>query len=80
LSYVIVIIIAVPLYVCATASLPIAAGLMLSGVLYFVGFVMFAFNIYKTMTSSKKLTEEIEEIIKEIKVPKDYEISLNMRI
>ena len=32
LSYVIVIVIAVPMYVCATASLPIAAGLMLSGV------------------------------------------------
>ncbi|MFC2073571.1 SO_0444 family Cu/Zn efflux transporter, partial [Campylobacterota bacterium] len=32
LSYVIVIAIAVPMYVCATASLPIAAGLMLSGV------------------------------------------------
>jgi hypothetical protein len=32
LSYVIVIIIAVPMYVCATASLPIAAGLMLAGV------------------------------------------------
>ena len=32
LSYIIVIIIAVPMYVCATASLPIAAGLMLSGV------------------------------------------------
>lgn len=32
LSYVIVIMIAVPMYVCATASLPIAAGLMLSGV------------------------------------------------
>ena len=32
LSYVIAIIIAVPMYVCATASLPIAAGLMLSGV------------------------------------------------
>ena len=32
LSYVIVIIIAVPMYVCATASLPIAAGLMLGGV------------------------------------------------
>lgn len=31
-SYVIVIAIAVPMYVCATASLPIAAGLMLSGV------------------------------------------------
>ncbi len=31
-SYLIVIIIAVPMYVCATASLPIAAGLMLSGV------------------------------------------------
>ena len=32
LSYVIVILIAIPMYVCATASLPIAAGLMLSGV------------------------------------------------
>ncbi len=32
ISYLIVIIIAVPMYVCATASLPIAAALMLSGV------------------------------------------------
>ncbi len=32
LSYIIVIFIAVPMYVCATASLPIAAGLMLAGV------------------------------------------------
>jgi len=32
LSYLIVLIIAVPMYVCATASLPIAAGLMLAGV------------------------------------------------
>lgn len=32
LSYMIVIAIAVPMYVCATASLPIAAGLMLAGV------------------------------------------------
>ncbi len=32
LSYVIVIAIAIPMYVCATASLPIAAALMLSGV------------------------------------------------
>ncbi len=32
LSYLIVIAIAIPMYVCATASLPIAAGLMLSGV------------------------------------------------
>jgi uncharacterized membrane protein YraQ (UPF0718 family) len=32
LSYLIVIVIAVPMYVCATASLPIAAGLMLGGV------------------------------------------------
>ncbi len=32
LSYLIVILIAIPMYVCATASLPIAAGLMLSGV------------------------------------------------
>jgi len=32
LSYIIAIAIAVPMYVCATASLPIAAGLMLAGV------------------------------------------------
>jgi len=32
LSYLIVIIVALPMYVCATASLPIVAGLMLSGV------------------------------------------------
>lgn len=32
LSYLIVIVIAVPMYVCATASLPIAGGLMLAGV------------------------------------------------
>ena len=32
ISYIIVIVIAVPMYVCATASLPIAAGLMLAGV------------------------------------------------
>ncbi len=32
LSYLVVIVIAVPMYVCATASLPIAAGLMLAGV------------------------------------------------
>jgi len=32
LSYLIVIAIAIPMYVCATASLPIAAALMLSGV------------------------------------------------
>jgi len=32
LSYIIVVAIAVPMYVCATASLPIAAGLVLAGV------------------------------------------------
>lgn len=32
LSYIIVIAIAVPMYVCATSSLPVAAGLMLAGV------------------------------------------------
>lgn len=32
ISYIVVIAIAVPMYVCATASLPIAAGLMLAGV------------------------------------------------
>jgi len=30
----------------------------LSGVMYLVGFIMFAYNIYKTMTSGKELTEE----------------------
>jgi len=30
----------------------------LSGVLYLAGFLMFAYNIYKTITSSKELTEE----------------------
>ena len=39
LSYLIVITIAVPMYVCATASLPIAAGLILSGVSAGAGFV-----------------------------------------
>jgi len=39
LSYLIVIAIAVPMYVCATASLPIAAGLMLSGVFAGAAFV-----------------------------------------
>ena len=39
LSYIIVIIIAVPMYICATASLPIAGGLILSGVSLGAGFV-----------------------------------------
>jgi cytochrome c oxidase cbb3-type subunit 1 len=30
----------------------------LSGVLYLTGFLMFAFNIYKTITASKRLEEE----------------------
>ena len=30
----------------------------LSGVMYLTGFIMFAYNIYKTMTSGKELTEE----------------------
>jgi len=30
----------------------------LSGVMYLAGFLMFAYNIYKTMTSGKELTEE----------------------
>ncbi len=30
----------------------------LSGVLYLVGFLMFAYNMYKTMTSSRELSEE----------------------
>jgi uncharacterized protein len=42
LSYFIVIAIAVPMYVCATASLPIAAGLMLAGVSPGAAFVFFS--------------------------------------
>ncbi len=42
ISYIIVIAIAVPMYVCATASLPIAAGLMLSGVSAGAAFVFLA--------------------------------------
>jgi cytochrome c oxidase cbb3-type subunit 1 len=30
----------------------------LSGVMYLIGFLMFAYNMIKTMTSSPKLTEE----------------------
>jgi cytochrome c oxidase cbb3-type subunit 1 len=30
----------------------------LAGVMYLTGFIMFAYNIFKTMTSAKKLTEE----------------------
>jgi cytochrome c oxidase cbb3-type subunit 1 len=30
----------------------------LSGVMYLAGFIMFAYNIYKTMTSGRELTEE----------------------
>jgi cytochrome c oxidase cbb3-type subunit 1 len=30
----------------------------LSGVMYLTGFIMFAYNIYKTMTSGRELTEE----------------------
>ena len=30
----------------------------LSGVMYLIGFIMFAYNIYKTMTSGRELTEE----------------------
>ena len=30
----------------------------LSGVMYLIGFMMFAYNMYKTMTSSRELTEE----------------------
>jgi len=39
LSYLIVIVIAIPMYVCATASLPIAGGLILSGVSVGAAFV-----------------------------------------
>jgi cytochrome c oxidase cbb3-type subunit 1 len=31
----------------------------LAGVLYLTGFLIFAYNMYKSMTSSKKITEEL---------------------
>ena len=41
-----------------TVLQPYYAIRALSGVMYLVGFLMFAYNMYKTMTSSRELTEE----------------------
>jgi len=72
LSYVIVIIIAVPMYVCATASLPIAAGLMLSGVSAGAAFVFLSagpatntvtIGVVKKMLGTKSLIIYLGSII-----------------
>ena len=72
LSYLIVIIIAVPMYVCATASLPIAAGLMLSGVSAGAAFVFLSagpatntvtIGVVKKMLGTKSLVIYLGSII-----------------
>ncbi len=72
LSYLIVIVIAVPMYVCATASLPIAAGLMLSGVSAGAAFVFLSagpatntvtIGVVKKMLGSKSLAIYLGSII-----------------
>ncbi len=72
LSYLIVIAIAVPMYVCATASLPIAAGLMLSGVSAGAAFVFLSagpatntvtIGVVKKMLGSKSLFIYLGSII-----------------
>ncbi len=72
LSYLVVIIIAVPMYVCATASLPIAAGLMLSGVSAGAAFVFLSagpatntvtIGVVKKMLGSKSLAIYLGSII-----------------
>jgi len=72
LSYVVVIAIAVPMYVCATASLPIAAGLMLSGVSAGAAFVFLSagpatntvtIGVVKKMLGSKSLAIYLGSII-----------------
>lgn len=72
LSYIIVIIIAVPMYVCATASLPIAAGLMLSGVSAGAAFVFLSagpatntvtIGVVKKMLGTKSLAIYLGSII-----------------
>lgn len=71
-SYVIVIAIAIPMYVCATASLPIAAGLMLSGVSAGAAFVFLSagpatntvtIGVVKKMLGSRSLTIYLGSII-----------------
>jgi len=72
LSYLLVIIIAVPMYVCATASLPIAAGLMLSGVSAGAAFVFLSagpatntvtIGVVKKMLGTKSLVIYLSSII-----------------
>ncbi len=72
LSYLVVIAIAVPMYVCATASLPIAAGLMLSGVSAGAAFVFLSagpatntvtIGVVKKMLGSKSLAIYLGSII-----------------
>jgi uncharacterized membrane protein YraQ (UPF0718 family) len=72
LSYLIVIAIAVPMYVCATASLPIAAGLMLSGVSAGAAFVFLSagpatntvtIGVVKKMLGTKSLIIYLGSII-----------------
>ncbi len=72
LSYLVVIAIAVPMYVCATASLPIAAGLMLSGVSAGAAFVFLSagpatntvtIGVVKKMLGTKSLIIYLGSII-----------------
>lgn len=72
LSYLIAIVIAVPMYVCATASLPIAAGLMLSGVSAGAAFVFLSagpatntvtMGVVKTMLGGRSLVIYLGSII-----------------
>ena len=72
LSYHIVIAIAVPMYVCATASLPIAAALMLSGVSAGAAFVFLSagpatntvtIGVVKKMLGSRSLAIYLGSII-----------------
>ena len=72
LSYIIVIIIAIPMYVCATASLPIAAALMLSGVSAGAAFVFLSagpatntvtIGVVKKMLGTKSLYIYLGSII-----------------
>ncbi|QOY52246.1 SO_0444 family Cu/Zn efflux transporter [Candidatus Sulfurimonas baltica] len=72
LSYLIVIAIAVPMYVCATASLPIAAALMLSGVSAGAAFVFLSagpatntvtIGVVKKMLGTKSLYIYLASIV-----------------
>jgi len=72
LAYLLVIIIAVPMYVCATASLPIAAGLMLSGVSAGAAFVFLSagpatntvtIGVVKKMLGTKSLIIYLGSIV-----------------